>query len=105
MSAYLTRNLRYLKLASIKGASFFHFFLCFFRTGHQHNAVAGIQYGGLEVASLLSEDVVLLVSSNQDLQHTPEKFEADCEAPAVRISTSKSELMVLSHKRADVPFR
>ncbi|KAI3374251.1 hypothetical protein L3Q82_006101 [Scortum barcoo] len=45
------------------------------------------------------DDVVLLASSSQDLQHVLERFAAECEAAGMRISTSKSEAMVLDRKR------
>ncbi|KAI3377008.1 hypothetical protein L3Q82_000235 [Scortum barcoo] len=48
----------------------------------------------------LQDDVVLMASSGQDLQHVLERFAAECEAVAgMRISTSKSEAMVLDRKR------
>ncbi|KAI3366826.1 hypothetical protein L3Q82_009240 [Scortum barcoo] len=39
---------------------------------------------------LRQDDVVLLASSSQDLQHVLEQFAAECEAAGMRISTSKS---------------
>ncbi|KAI3355947.1 hypothetical protein L3Q82_004493 [Scortum barcoo] len=45
------------------------------------------------------DDVVLMASSSQDLQHVLERFAAECEAAGMRISTSKSEAMVLDRKR------
>ncbi|KAI3370957.1 hypothetical protein L3Q82_023511 [Scortum barcoo] len=50
-------------------------------------------------------DVVLLASSGQDLQHVLERFAAECEAAGMRISTSKSEAMVLDRKRVACPLR
>ncbi|KAI3361387.1 hypothetical protein L3Q82_013555 [Scortum barcoo] len=55
-------------------------------------------------------DVVLLASSSQDLQHVLEleRFAAaECEAAGmgIRISTSKSEAMVLDRKRVVCPLR
>ncbi|KAI3369449.1 hypothetical protein L3Q82_007667 [Scortum barcoo] len=50
-------------------------------------------------------DVVLLASSSQDLQHVLERFAAECEAAGVRMSTSKSEAMVLDRKRVACPLR
>ncbi|KAI3354197.1 hypothetical protein L3Q82_018735 [Scortum barcoo] len=44
-------------------------------------------------------DVVLLASSSQDLQHLLERFAAECEAAGMRISTSKSEAMVLDREK------
>ncbi|KAI3377613.1 hypothetical protein L3Q82_008772 [Scortum barcoo] len=52
-----------------------------------------------------SDDVVLLASSSQDLQHVLERFAAECEAAGMRISTSKSEAMVLDRKRVACPLR
>ncbi|KAI3363121.1 hypothetical protein L3Q82_011774 [Scortum barcoo] len=57
------------------------------------------------VGSALANDVVLLASSSQDLQHVLERFAAECEAAGMRISTSKSEAMVLDRKRVACPLR
>ncbi|KAI3355345.1 hypothetical protein L3Q82_017894 [Scortum barcoo] len=44
--------------------------------------------------------------SSQDLQHVLlERFAAECEAAGMRISTSKSEAMVLDRKRVACPLR
>ncbi|KAI3355631.1 hypothetical protein L3Q82_004184 [Scortum barcoo] len=40
-----------------------------------------------------------------DLQHVLERFAAECEAAGMRISTSKSEAMVLDRKRVACPLR
>ncbi|KAI3357204.1 hypothetical protein L3Q82_015660 [Scortum barcoo] len=46
------------------------------------------------------------LSSSQDLQHVLERFAAECEAAGMmRISTSKSEAMVLDWKRVACPLR
>ena len=47
------------------------------------------------VLRLFADDVVLLVSSDHDLQRETGWFSADCEAAGIRVSTSKSETMVL----------
>ncbi|KAI3356686.1 hypothetical protein L3Q82_003368 [Scortum barcoo] len=60
----------------------------------------GILWGVLRM-----NDVVLLASSSQDLQHVLERFAAECEAAGMRISTSKSEAMVLDRKRVVCPLR
>ncbi|KAI3356517.1 hypothetical protein L3Q82_017719 [Scortum barcoo] len=53
------------------------------------------RFGNHRISSLLfADDVVLLASSSQDLQHVLERFAAECEAAGMRISTSKSEAMV-----------
>ncbi|KAI3352435.1 hypothetical protein L3Q82_005389 [Scortum barcoo] len=41
----------------------------------------------------------------QDLQRVLERFAAECEAAGMRISTSKSEAMVLDRKRVACPLR
>ena len=65
-------------------------------------AVEGVKFGGLWIGSLLfADDVVMLASSNRDLQLSLGRFAAKCEAVGMRISTSKSEAMVLSWKRMD----
>ncbi|KAI3371941.1 hypothetical protein L3Q82_006813 [Scortum barcoo] len=53
---------------------------------------------------IAGNDVVLLASSSQDLQHVLERFAAECEAAGMRISTSKSEAMVLDRKRVACPL-
>uniref|UniRef100_A0A6Q2YV91 Protein kinase domain-containing protein n=1 Tax=Esox lucius TaxID=8010 RepID=A0A6Q2YV91_ESOLU len=59
----------------------------------------GLQFGGLGISLLLfADDVVLMASSVCDLQHSLDRFAAECEAVGMRISTSKSEAMVLSRK-------
>ncbi|KAI3368328.1 hypothetical protein L3Q82_008035 [Scortum barcoo] len=52
------------------------------------------------------DDVVLMASSSQDLQHVLERWlAAECEAAGMRISTSKSEAMVLDRKRVACPLQ
>ncbi|KAI3359906.1 hypothetical protein L3Q82_014246 [Scortum barcoo] len=41
----------------------------------------------------------------KDLQHVLERFAAECEVAEMRISTSKSEAMVLNRKRVACPLR
>lgn len=66
--------------------------------------VEGIRFGDLRISSLLfADDVVLLVSSNHG-QTTPQ-LAAECEGAGMRISTSKSETMVLNQKRVDHPLQ
>ncbi|KAI3351334.1 hypothetical protein L3Q82_005878 [Scortum barcoo] len=45
------------------------------------------------------------IAGSQDLQHVLERFAAECEAAGMRISTSKSEAMVLDRKRVACPLR
>ena len=64
------------------------------------------RFGDLRIASLLfADDVVLLASSDRDLQHALERFAAECESVGMRVSTSKSEAMVLCRKTKDCPLR
>ncbi|KAI3370427.1 hypothetical protein L3Q82_025187 [Scortum barcoo] len=68
----------------------------------------GVRFGNHRISSLLfADDVVLKASSSQDLQHVLERFAAECEAggAGMRISTSKSEAMVLDRKRVACPLR
>ncbi|KAK3561115.1 hypothetical protein QTP86_028310, partial [Hemibagrus guttatus] len=44
-------------------------------------------------------NVVLLAPSSLDLQHALERFAAECEVAGMRVSTSKSEVMVLDRKK------
>ena len=61
-----------------------------------------MQFGELRIASLLFvDDVVLMASSACDLQHSLDRFASECEAAGMRVSTSKSEAMVLSRKPVD----
>uniref|UniRef100_A0A8C6KH39 Reverse transcriptase domain-containing protein n=1 Tax=Nothobranchius furzeri TaxID=105023 RepID=A0A8C6KH39_NOTFU len=59
-----------------------------------------VEFVGRRISSLLfADDVVLLASSSSDLQLLLGRFAAECEAAGMRISTSKSETMVLDWKR------
>ncbi|KAK7929823.1 hypothetical protein WMY93_006218 [Mugilogobius chulae] len=60
----------------------------------------GVQFGDHRISSLLfADDVALMASSNQDLQHALGRFAAECEAAEMKISSSKSEAMVLDRKK------
>ncbi len=64
--------------------------------------VEGLPWG---IALLLFADyVVLLAPSVCGLQHSLDRFKAECEVAGMRISTSKSETMVLSKKLGDCPL-
>ncbi|TWW73592.1 R2DM Retrovirus-related Pol polyprotein from type II retrotransposable element [Takifugu flavidus] len=70
------------------------------------HGVEGIRFGDLRIASLLfADDVVLLASSARDLQLSLDRFAAACEAAGMRISTSKSEAMVLDRKKVECLLR
>nr|XP_054597215.1 uncharacterized protein LOC129163481 [Nothobranchius furzeri] len=65
-----------------------------------------VEFGGRRISSLLfADDVVLLASSSSDLQLLLGRFTAECEAAGMRISTSKSETMVLDRKRVACQLR
>ena len=50
----------------------------------------GLQFNGLRIPSLLfADDVVLMVPSACDLQHSLDRFTAECEVTGMRISTLK----------------
>ncbi|KAI3375665.1 hypothetical protein L3Q82_003973 [Scortum barcoo] len=73
---------------------------------HNSQGPEGVRFGNHRISSLLfADDVVLMASSGQDLQHVLERFAAECEAAGMRISTSKSEAMVLDRKRVACPLR
>ncbi len=58
-----------------------------------------LSLGDLRIVSLLFADDV--VSSDRDLQHALGWFAAECEVVGMRVSTSKTEAMVLCWKTVD----
>ncbi len=65
----------------------------------------GVRFGDHTILSLLfADDVVLLAPSDQDLRSALGRFAAECEAAGMRISTSKSEAMVISQKNLACPL-
>ncbi|KAI3354015.1 hypothetical protein L3Q82_018573 [Scortum barcoo] len=73
-------------------------------SSRQSQGPEGVRFGNHRISSLLfADDVVLLASSSQDLQHVLERFAAECEAAGMRISTSKSEAMVTRPEKGGVP--
>ncbi|XDV52909.1 hypothetical protein PO909_021551 [Leuciscus waleckii] len=76
------------------------------RISRRSQGPEGVRFGDDTISSLLfADDVVVLASSDQDLQHALGRFAAECEAAGMRISTSKSEAMVLSRKRVACPLQ
>lgn len=76
------------------------------RISRRSRGEESVRFGDLRIASLLfADDVVLLASSDRDLQHALERFAAECEAAGMRVSTSKSEAMVLCRKTVDCSLR
>ena len=59
-----------------------------------------VRFGDVRILFLLfAHDVILLASFARDLQLSLHRFAAECEAARMKISTSKSEAMVLSQKK------
>ena len=70
------------------------------RISRRSHGMEGVCFGSHRISSLLfTDDVVLLGPSSQDLQHVLGRFAAECEAAGMRISTSKSDPMVLGQKK------
>ncbi|KAK3550782.1 hypothetical protein QTP70_004917 [Hemibagrus guttatus] len=62
-------------------------------------AVRSLYNRSRSLVCIASYDVVLLAPSSLDLQHALGHFAAECEAAGMRVSTSKSEAMVLDQKK------
>ncbi len=76
------------------------------RISRRSQGPEGVGFGDHAISSLLfADDVVVLATSDQDLQHALGRFAAECEAVGMRISASKSEAMVLSRKRVACPLQ
>ncbi|KAK3536643.1 hypothetical protein QTP86_015444, partial [Hemibagrus guttatus] len=70
------------------------------RISRRSQGLEGVRFGDHRISSLFfADDVVLLASSGLDLQHALGRFAAECEAAGMRVSTSKSEAMVLDWKK------
>ncbi|KAK3509856.1 hypothetical protein QTP70_015863 [Hemibagrus guttatus] len=70
------------------------------RISRRSQGPEGVRFGNHRISSLIfADDVVLLASSSLDLQHALGRFTAECEAAGMRVSTSKSEAMVLDRKK------
>ncbi|KAK3522454.1 hypothetical protein QTP86_011000 [Hemibagrus guttatus] len=67
--------------------------------GPQLRAVRSLYDRSRSLGRFASYDVVLLALSSLDLQHALGRFAAECEAAGMRVSTSKSEAMVLDRKK------
>jgi exonuclease III len=61
-----------------------------------------VRIGDVEVARLLfADDLAILASSEEDLQRALERFAAECGRVGMRVSTSKTEVMVLDRRKVD----
>ncbi|KAK3528563.1 hypothetical protein QTP70_002803 [Hemibagrus guttatus] len=70
------------------------------RISRRSQGLEGVRFGDHRISSLIfADDVVLLAPSSLDLQHALGHFAAECEAAGMRVSTSKSEVMVLDQKK------
>ncbi|KAK3538621.1 hypothetical protein QTP86_008833 [Hemibagrus guttatus] len=70
------------------------------RISRHSQGLEGVRFGDHRISSLIfADDVVLLASSGLDLLHALGHFAAECEAAGMRVSTSKSEAMVLDRKK------
>ncbi|KAK3521652.1 hypothetical protein QTP70_014704, partial [Hemibagrus guttatus] len=70
------------------------------RISRRSQGLEGVWFGDHRISSVLfADDVVLLAPSSQDLQHALGRFAAECEVAGMRVSTSKSEAMVLARKK------
>ncbi|KAK3507305.1 hypothetical protein QTP70_013559 [Hemibagrus guttatus] len=69
------------------------------RISRRSQGLEGVRFGDHRISSLIFADVVLLAPSSLDLQHALGRFAAECEAAGMRVSTSKSEAMVLDRKK------
>ncbi|KAK3544073.1 hypothetical protein QTP86_001044 [Hemibagrus guttatus] len=70
------------------------------RISRRSQGLEGVRFGDHRISSLIfADDVVLLAPSSLDLQHALGRFAAECEAAGMRVSTSKSEAMVLDLKK------
>ncbi|KAK3575515.1 hypothetical protein QTP86_029266 [Hemibagrus guttatus] len=70
------------------------------RISRHSQGLEGVRFGDHRILLLLFADgVVLLAPSRQDLQHALGHFEAEYEVAGMRVTTSKSETMVLNRKK------
>ncbi|KAK3537233.1 hypothetical protein QTP70_003994 [Hemibagrus guttatus] len=70
------------------------------RISRRSQGLEGVRFGDHRISSLIfADDVVLLAPSSLDLQHALGLFAAEGEAAGMRVSTSKSEAMVLDRKK------
>ncbi|KAK3545104.1 hypothetical protein QTP70_000616 [Hemibagrus guttatus] len=70
------------------------------RISRHSQGLEGVQFGDHRISLLIfADDVVLLAPSSLDLQHALGRFAAECEVAGMRVSTSKSEAIVLDRKK------
>ncbi|KAK3536056.1 hypothetical protein QTP70_026011 [Hemibagrus guttatus] len=69
------------------------------RVWEKLRAVRSLYDRNRSLVRIAGYDYVLLAPSSQDLKHALGRFAAECEAAGMRVSTSKSEAMVLDRNR------
>ncbi|KAK3525887.1 hypothetical protein QTP70_010943 [Hemibagrus guttatus] len=70
------------------------------KISRRSQGLEGVRFEDHRISSLIfADDVVLLAPSSLDLKHALGHFAAECEAAGMRVSTSKSEAMVLDRKK------
>ncbi|KAK3558992.1 hypothetical protein QTP86_000122 [Hemibagrus guttatus] len=70
------------------------------RISRRSQGLEGVWFVDYGISWLIfADDVVLLAPSSLDLQHALGHFAAECDAAGMRVSTSKSEAMVLDRKK------
>ncbi|KAK3557882.1 hypothetical protein QTP86_003282 [Hemibagrus guttatus] len=70
------------------------------KISRRSQGLEGVRFEDHRISSLIfADDVVLLAPSSLDLKHALGRFAAECEAAGMRVSTSKSEAMVLDRKK------
>ncbi|KAK3513875.1 hypothetical protein QTP70_032883, partial [Hemibagrus guttatus] len=70
------------------------------RISRRSQGLEGVRFWDHKISLLIfADDVVLLAPSSLDLQHALGRFAAECEEARMRVSTSKSEAMVLDREK------
>jgi hypothetical protein len=76
------------------------------RISRRSESEENVQYGRVGLSTLLfADDVVLLAASEADLQHALDRFAAECEEAGMKVSTKKTEAMVVSRGNARCSVR
>src|SRR5271154_5122645 len=66
----------------------------------------GIQIGNTEITELMfADDVALLAETPEKLQTQLDRFERACAAAGMKISHSKSEIMLISRNQRNVEIK
>jgi len=81
-----------------------HLFIVYRNLIDSHSRVEDcVTVGSCRIIRLLfADDLVLLASSQQDLQHALDRFSAACDRAGMKISTKKTEELCLSRNQGSV---